>query len=64
MKSIHTLKSRMLWTGMWLAENPARMQIVILAVSALAVAATVLVGLSTTGVMLAGYSAGGSGGSG
>ncbi len=64
MKSIHTLKSRMLWTGMWLVENPVRIQVVILTVTALAIAATLLIGLSTTGAMLAGYSSGGSGGSG
>lgn len=64
MKSIHSLTSRMLWTGMWLSENPARVQAVILAVSALAVAATVFIGLSTTSVMIAGYASGGAGGSG
>ena len=64
MKSLHTLKSRMLWTGMWLTENPVRMQVVILAVTALAIATALVIGLSTGGVTLAGYASGGSGGSG
>lgn len=64
MNSLNVLKSKMLWTGSWIVEDPRRAQIVLMALSALALIATVLAGASMADTLFAGMASGGSGGNG
>jgi hypothetical protein len=64
MNSLNLLKSKMLWTGGWIVEDPRRAQMVLLALSALALVATVIAGASMADTLFAGMAAGGSGGNG
>jgi hypothetical protein len=64
MTSINNFTSQLAFTGAWFIENPLRIQMAIVALSMVAVAVMVILGVSATSVLFAGPAPGGSGGSG
>ncbi|GEM_PF-6391226 len=55
-------KNRLTSVGMWLAENPQRVRLIVVAISAVATVAMLIAGLNSGGLLVAGPASGGGGG--